>query len=169
MNVMQALGRARTPEDVARAALETVRRTFGWAYGSYWVLGETSNALRFALESGTLGEEFQRVTGEARFREVGGLLRRTLRSRELQFVEDISDIVDCARARAAQEAGVKSGLCFPILVRGEVAGVVDFLTLETEVLSPERLAVLRYTGQLASAAMERLAPNQKQPIPAAGA
>jgi GAF domain-containing protein len=168
MNLIHALGRARTPDDVARAALETVRRTFGWAYGSYWILGETSNALRFVLESGSLGEEFQRVTSEARFREVGGLLRRTLRSRELQFVEDLSDIADCARARAAQEAGVKSGFCFPILVRGEGAGVMDFLTLETVALSPERLAVLRYVGQLVSAAVERLAGNQKQ-NPAAGA
>jgi GAF domain-containing protein len=168
LSVMHGVGRSRTPEDVARTALEGVKTTFGWAYGSYWILDETSNTLRFALESGALNEDFQRVTTEARFREVGGLLRRAWRGRELVFVEDVSDITDCARARSAKEAGVKSGVCFPVIVHGEVAGIMDFLTLDTLSPSPERLEVLRYVGRIVSSAVEHLMPNQK-PSPAGSA
>ena len=65
----------RTADEAMRAALDTVREAFGWAYGSYWNLDSKENALRFALQSGSVNEEFQRVTADARFREGEGLGR----------------------------------------------------------------------------------------------
>ncbi len=155
LEVVSALGRAMSAQEVISAALEGVKSAFGWAYGSYWVLDPNENALRFSLESGTVTEEFRRVTQEARFREGEGLSGRAWKTRDLFFVQDLGEMRDCCRAPAAQRAGVKSGVCFPVVIDGQVQGTMDFFALETLTLSEERLSVLRSVGNLVSSALER--------------
>ena len=40
-------------------------------------------------------------------------------------------MTDCVRAPVAQKVGVKSGVCFPIIVDGDVVGTMDFFATET--------------------------------------
>ncbi|MFN9460477.1 MAG: GAF domain-containing protein, partial [Acidobacteriota bacterium] len=138
-SVVTALTKVTTEDEALRTALDSVRSAFGWAYGSYWALDRTENALRFRLESGTVTEEFHRVTKSASFSEGVGLSGRTWRARDLYFVRDLGQMVDCCRRESAQRAGVKSGVCFPITKGGEVVGTMDFFMLETIDPSPERL------------------------------
>ncbi len=154
--VIEAIGRAATVGEAVAAALDTVRSAFGWAYGSYWTVDPKEQALKFSSESGTVNPEFMRVTMEARFREGEGLSGRTWRQRDLFFTPDIGQMTDCCRAPIAQRAGVKSGVCFPIIVRGEVVGTMDFFALETLEPSQERLNALRNVGRLVSSAIERI-------------
>lgn len=156
LQVVEAISRATTVNDAIRAALDAVKTAFGWAYASYWVVDPRDQALRFCLECGSVTEEFRRVTAEARFREGEGLSGRAWRQRDLYFTPDIGQMTDCCRAPAAQRAGVKSGVCFPIIVRGQVQGTMDFFALETLTPSSERLDTLRSVGRLVSAALERL-------------
>ncbi len=155
LEVVEALGRATSEREVVSAALGAVKTAFGWAYGSYWTLDPAENALRFSLESGTVTEEFRRITQEARFREGEGLSGRAWKTRDLYFVQDLGEMRDCCRAPAAQRAGVKSGVCFPIVVGGQVQGTMDFFALETLSLSEQRLDVLRSVGKLVSSALDR--------------
>lgn len=154
--VIEAIGRAATVEDAVKAALDTVRSAFGWAYGSYWTVDSKDHVLTFVCESGTVNPEFQRVTMAARFREGEGLSGRAWRQRDLFFTPDIGQMTDCCRAPVAQRMGVKSGVCFPIIVRGEVLGTMDFFALETLEPSKERLDTLRNVGRLVSSAIERV-------------
>jgi methyl-accepting chemotaxis protein len=108
------------------------------------------------VESGSVNDEFRRVTMESRFREGEGLSGKTWRNRDLLFTRDIGEMTDCSRAPVAKRAGVKSGVCFPIVVEGAVIGTMDFFSLETLTLSEERLSTLRKVGQLFSVAVERL-------------
>ncbi|HWB10976.1 MAG TPA: methyl-accepting chemotaxis protein, partial [Pirellulales bacterium] len=156
LQVIEALGRAKTPDEAAKLALDTVRAGFGWAYGSYWRVDPAENALRFSLESGSVNDEFRRVTLDARFREGEGLSGRAWRQRDLFFTPDIGQMTDCCRAPVAIRAGVKSGVCFPVVVDGRVAGTMDFFALETLNPSAERLDTLRAVGRLVSATIERL-------------
>ena len=160
--VLTAVGTAQSEDEAARIALETVRTAFGWAYGSYWTLDRKEKNLRFSTESGSVTEEFRRVTQRARFAEGEGLSGRTWRARDLYFVKDLSELTDCVRREPAQRAGVKSGVCFPIQIDGEVAGTMDFFSLETLEPSPERLNALRSVGQLVSSAFERIRDATKQ-------
>jgi len=160
--VLTAVGNAQSEDEAARIALETVRSAFGWAYGSYWTLDRKEKNLSFSTESGSVTEEFRRVTQRARFAEGEGLSGRTWRSRDLYFVKDLSELTDCVRREPAQRAGVKSGVCFPILIDGEVAGTMDFFSLETLEPSPDRLNALRSVGQLVSAAFERIRDAAEQ-------
>jgi putative methionine-R-sulfoxide reductase with GAF domain len=158
--VVRALADATTSEAAVRNALEVVRARFGWVYGSYWRIGD-DRALRFVQESGEAGEEFRRVTHTASFGEGVGLSGRAWRSRDLVFVADLGELTDCVRAPAAQRAGVRSGVCFPLTEDGVVTGTMDFFTTETLDPSPQRLDTLRSIGVLVSQAIERVAAAER--------
>lgn len=154
--VVTEIGSATTAEAALRVALDTVRTAFGWAYGSYWALDENTQQLRFQQESGSAGEEFRKVTLAASFAEGVGLSGRAWRARDLYFVRDLADVTDCVRAPAAQRAGVRSGVCFPLIVGGRVIGTMDFFVTETIELSESRAAALRNVQQLVSQRLDVL-------------
>ncbi|MDG6103844.1 GAF domain-containing protein [Dactylosporangium aurantiacum] len=148
--VVSALGKAHDVPSTIRAALDTVRSAFGWAYGSYWEVDPSGRELRFHTESGSAGEEFRKVTLEATFAEGVGLSGRAWRTRDLVFVRDLAELTDCVRAPAAQRAGVRSGICFPVLSGERVVGTMDFFTSEYVELSESRASALRNVQQLVS-------------------
>ena len=154
--IVQAMGSAKTPDEAIGSALAAIREFFGWAYGSYWQLDPTSKVLRFSQESGTVNEDFRRVTLEATFSEGVGLSGRAWRSRDLVFVPNIADVTDCVRAPVASRAGVRSGVCFPLIDDNKVVGTMDFFATEELHPSDDRLSVLRGVGQLVSGALARL-------------
>jgi hypothetical protein len=154
--VVTSVGAAGNQDDALRRALETVREAFGWAYGSYWALDPASNTLKFQVESGSAGEEFRKVTLAASFAEGVGLSGRAWRARDLVFVHDLAEVTDCVRAPAAQRAGVKSGVCFPILSEGQVVGTMDFFTTDVIDLSESRGSALRNVQQLVSQRLDVL-------------
>jgi GAF domain-containing protein len=154
--VVGQVGEARDEASALRTALETVRSAFGWAYGSYWALDEAANVLRFSVESGSAGDEFRQVTLSASFAEGVGLSGRAWRSRDLVFVRDLAEVTDCVRAPAAQRAGVRSGVCFPIIADGRVVGTMDFFVTETIDLSDSRASALRNVQQLVSQRLDIL-------------
>jgi methyl-accepting chemotaxis protein len=160
--VLQALQDAESPEAAAKIALDTVRSSFGWAYGSYWKVDDSDRTLKFVVESGDAGEEFRRVTMTASFAEGVGLSGRTWRNRELYFTRDIGEMTDCVRAPVAQRIGVKSGVCFPIIVGGDVIGTMDFFATETLDPSPARLDALRNVGRMVSSAIERVLSQERE-------
>jgi hypothetical protein len=148
--VVGQVGQAQDEPTALRTALETVRTAFGWAYGSFWALDETENVLRFDVESGSAGEEFRKVTLSASFAEGVGLSGRAWKRRDLIFVRDLAEVTDCVRAPAAQRAGVRSGVCFPVTAGGRVIGTMDFFVTETIDLSESRASALRNVAQLVS-------------------
>jgi hypothetical protein len=154
--VVKRMGEATDESSVLRTALETVRTAFGWAYGSFWALDETEGVLRFRTESGSAGEEFRRVTLGASFAEGVGLSGRAWHQRELVFVRDLAEVTDCVRAPAAQRAGVRSGVCFPITADGQVIGTMDFFVTETIDLSDSRASALRNVQHLVSQRLDAL-------------
>jgi methyl-accepting chemotaxis protein len=154
--VLASLGSADTVQQAIQVALDTVRDSFGWAYGSYWALDREDRKLKFSIESGSVNEEFRRATEAAAFAEGVGLSGRTWKRRDLFFVEDIGEMTDCSRAPVAQRAGVKSGVCFPVMLDGEVVGTMDFFATETLEPSENRLDALRSVGRLVSSAVERI-------------
>jgi len=159
--VLQTLNGTDSVDAAIESALQTTRDAFGWAYASFWRLDEDAKALRFDRQSGVVNPEFQQVTENASFQEGVGLSGRAWQSRDLVFVPDIGQVTDCCRAPVAQRAGVKSGVCFPVLSNGKVIGTMDFFATETLELSPERMEALRNVGRLVSSAVTRIEQQQE--------
>jgi GAF domain-containing protein len=159
--VLRGVSRASDRATAMATALATIRDGFGWAYGSYWAVDPEDRTLKFVQEAGSAGQEFRDVTLAASFQEGVGLSGRAWRARDLVFVEDLAQVTDCVRAPAAQRAGVKSGVCLPIMVRGEVVGTMDFFATRTLSLSPGREDALRNTAFLLGQAMERYSDAEK--------
>jgi methyl-accepting chemotaxis protein len=154
--LLLALGRARSTREAITAALSAVREAFSWSYGSFWELNSEDQALRFGQDSGAVGDEFRRVSTESRFREGEGLNGQAWQSRDLVFVADLGEMKGCSRAPAARRIGLKSGVCFPILLAGKVFGTMDFFTEEKIAPSEGRLEALRSIGRLVSTALEKV-------------
>jgi len=154
--LLLALARARTVRDVVTAALGSVREAFGWSYGSFWEVQAEEQALRFSQDSGTVGEDFRRVTAEARFREGEGLNGQAWQTRDLVFVPDLGEMKTCSRSPVAKRNGLKSAVCFPVTLNGRVIGTMDFFTEERVTPSANRLDALRNVGRLVSTAMEKV-------------
>ena len=143
--VVQALSRATSVTTAVESALAVVRDRFGWAYGSYWRVDTSGRepVLRFAQESGAVGDEFRRVTLEASFARGTGLCGRAWAGEDVVFVPDLGEVTDCVRAPVAQRAGVRSATCLPVKVGDRVIGTMDFFTTDLLVMSPHRLDALR--------------------------
>ncbi len=154
--VLASLSAAASVDQAVQIALDTVRAEFGWAYGSYWAIDAADNTLKFRIESGDAGAEFRRVTLEASFARGVGLSGRAWANEDLFFTKDIGEMTDCVRAPVAQQVGVKSGVCFPLMMGGKVVATMDFFATETLSPSPERLDALRNVGRLVSSALERI-------------
>ncbi len=154
--LLLALGRCTTVGEVIESVLSTVREAFDWSYGSYWEVHPQERVLRFSLDSGAVSAEFRRVTTESRFREGEGLNGQAWQRRELVFVPDLGDMPGFSRGPVARQSGLKSGLCFPILLREHVIGTMDFLTEKKLSPSASRLDALRNIGRLVSSALERV-------------
>ena len=77
-------------------------------------------------------------------------------------------MTDCCRAPAAQRAGVKSGVCFPLIVGGRVVGTMDFFVTETIELSASRTSALRNVQQLVCQRLDVLRRSEESAANARG-
>jgi transcriptional regulator with GAF, ATPase, and Fis domain len=157
VTVLRANAGRNSVDDIAKVALDLVRSSFRWAYGAYYVIDPADNALRFAVDSGSIDDEFRRATREARFEQGDGLAGRAWASRDVAAACDISVDSDAARSAVARRTGVKSGVAFPVVVKGRMAGVMEFLTTEEMCPSERRLTMLRDVSRMVSGAAEQVA------------
>jgi putative methionine-R-sulfoxide reductase with GAF domain len=161
LQVVDALLGATTAEEVTLAALHAVKDHFGWAYGSWWEVGQDGKGLRFREQTGVVSESFERITRTTRFPEGVGLNGRAWRMREIFAVDDLGALTDCARREEAQRCGVRAGVAIPLVCHGTVTGTLDFFSTEYGMPSPERLEALRKVGRHVSAALTRIAEAER--------
>jgi methyl-accepting chemotaxis protein len=159
--VVEALSHADSLDDMVLFALNEVRASFGWSYGSFWMLDGEHGVLRFRSESGTVNEAFRRITREATFQRGRGVNGRAWLERDLILVEDLGRVMDCVRAPIAQQAGIRSGVCFPIAANGEVIGTMDFFSTDPMTHSAARTDALRSVARLVSSAAGRIADRSE--------
>jgi methyl-accepting chemotaxis protein len=160
--VLEAVTRAGSVDEAARGALDAVREAFGWKYGAYWTLDRGAKLLRFGLESGAVNQEFQQATRQVTFEEGKGLVGGVWKRREMTFVEDLEQLQGFARAGSAKAGGIRSAVCLPLLIQGEVVGAMDFYAQETLRPTEGRLESLRNVGRLVSGALERLQAQERE-------
>jgi methyl-accepting chemotaxis protein len=148
--IVATLAKCATPREAAKLALDSVCWVFGWDYGSYWEVDPAENVLKFAVESGTVSDEFREATLRSRFAEGVGINGRAWQRRDLFHVEDMAELTDCSRREAAARSGVRSGIALPLIIEGRVLGTIDFFLTRVFHPSEQTLNALRTIGRLVS-------------------
>lgn len=154
--IMSSMATVETASAAIESALNHVRQVFGWAYGSYWKVDKSLGVLKFQFESGSVSYDFKNITQSSTFKEGVGLNGKTWRSKDVFFVQNLADMQDCVRSPAARSAGVKSGICIPIIVNSEVIGTLDFFALKKLSMKDSDIESFRTIGNLISTAIEKL-------------
>ncbi|MGE3812671.1 MAG: GAF domain-containing protein [Candidatus Nanopelagicales bacterium] len=161
-DLLSSLVGVSTSEEAAAVALSVVRTHLGFDYGTCWTLVAGTDRMRFLLDSGTAHPEFVRATHEQLFAEGEGLVGAAWRRRDVVALDDASVDRAVARRAAAEAAGIRSGVAFPVTVDGEVRGVMDFAAAGAVALTEARLETLRTISRLLSQTFSRLALEERE-------
>jgi PAS domain S-box-containing protein len=135
--VIEALANSSTIEAAASWVLRAVAESVEWQVGAMWLVDKTANRLRcidFWRADGVSAAAFERETRNSQFaRGVGP--GRTWEMRDAAWIVDVTKEPRFSRRESAAHAGLHAAFSFPMLLDGEVVGVVEFFT--SMVLQPD--------------------------------
>lgn len=157
--VLETARCARSEEELLRGALESVCRSFGWVYASYFrvVRREALEPeLVFEFDSGTVPDAFRRATVAVRFARGVGLAGLAWARRDFVFVEDVTRVDGFLRAEAALVSGIRSAFWVPVMSGAQVIGTVEFFSPERLRPGRGRMAALRAIQGILASALERM-------------
>src|SRR5438093_11278621 len=123
------LADARTLDDAVPRILEAICSALGWEVGVLWtVRGGRLRCAELWRRPDEKLAAFEAACRDRVFAPGEGLPGRIWRSGEPVSVRDVVRDLNFPRAPAAQEAELHGAFGFPIVVRGETFGVMEFFT-----------------------------------------
>lgn len=157
--VAEALAFSTTLGEVVARILSAVCQGMGWIWGAFWRVDAQARRLR-CLETycapGEPLEEFEAVSRRLALLPGEGLPGQVWQSREPLWIEEPAAKSVLPRSTAAVRAGLRGGFVLPVLVRGEVAAVMEFATLERKPPDGDLLALLGSLGMQIGQFIERI-------------
>ena len=135
--VIEALAHSSTIEQAAPWVLRSVAESVGWPVGAMWIVDKTADCLRCvdfwsdaavnatAFETATRASHFKRGIGPGRTWEQGAPA----------WIVDVTAEAKFSRRETALAAGLHAAFSFPMLLDGDVVGVVEFFS--STVLEPD--------------------------------
>lgn len=124
-----------SPEKVGPAALAAICEGLGWEFGAFWTPDAALQRLQCDAvwhSGGTLAACFAEATHVTTFACGEGLPGRVWRDARAHWIVDVLHDGNFPRVEAAAEAGLHAAFAVPILMDGEVEGVMDFFARESE-------------------------------------
>jgi PAS domain S-box-containing protein len=135
--VIEALANSSTIEAAAGWVLRAVAEAVDWQVGAMWIVDKTANRLRcidFWCAAGVDATAFEQETRDSQFtRGVGP--GRTWEMGDAAWIVDVTAEPKFSRRTSAAAAGLHAAFSFPMLLDGDVVGVVEFFT--SRVLQPD--------------------------------
>ena len=140
-------------------AVEQVCRFTGWPVGHATLVAEDGEALESA-RVWYLGETdrfdvFRRVSEETAFDLSVGFPGRVWATAAPAWIADLSADESFARIDAATAVGLRSAFAFPILIKQEVAGVLEFFSTRHEPIDDQLLGAMAQIGKQLGLVIER--------------
>jgi PAS domain S-box-containing protein len=157
-SVGQILADAAAIEEVAPRILRAVGECLEWDVGVLWRVDRKAEALRCVelWHSASIDvSEFERVSRDFAFPPGLGLPGRVWSSLEPEYISDIVSDENFPRGPIAQREGLHEAFGFPILLGGEVLGVIEFFSREIRQPDQELLNVLATIGSQIGQFIER--------------
>ncbi|HTO72358.1 MAG TPA: methyl-accepting chemotaxis protein, partial [Gemmatimonadales bacterium] len=136
-------------------ALEHLRVSFGWSYGAMLRRDLLDGRLTCTGDTGHAPEEFRAPTRSARFAEGEALSGRAWQARDVVYIPDFGDVATFARAPRARAAGIRSAICLPLIVAGEVAGTLELFDTRIREWPESECAAMRRAARLVAGCLAR--------------
>jgi PAS domain S-box-containing protein len=156
--VTRALAEASTLEEAAPRLLEGAARALGWNAGLIWTVAPRSQTLRVIetwSEAGTPAEPFLEASRATDFGKGVGLPGRVWERGTSIWLPDFGGDKTLPRGPMALDAGLRGAVAFPIRLRGEFLGVVEFLSAHVEEPDEELLQTMNAIGSQVGQFIER--------------
>jgi diguanylate cyclase (GGDEF)-like protein len=162
--VAMASNQAESVEEAMRTSLRTVCGHTTWPVGHLYMLADDSSELVSTTiwepEDPARFEAFKQLTEVTNFSSGQGLPGRVLATGEPAWITDVTNDSNFPRAPAAAEVGLKAAFAFPVLVRGEVAAVLEFFAPEPAEPNPAQLELMAHVGTQLGRVVERKAAER---------
>jgi PAS domain S-box-containing protein len=129
--VARILAEAATVEEATPKILQAMCECLGWHRGSLWRIDREAGVLRHAelwQAPSVVAPQFDSAIRMMTFRPGSGILGRVWACRAPIFTPDIAQDPDVPHRDAAAREGFHAAFAFPILLGGEVLGVMGFLS-----------------------------------------
>jgi two-component system, sensor histidine kinase and response regulator len=138
---------AATFVEAAPRILQAICESLGWEHGALWMVDADAASLR-CIEIWTAPDTsfptFDAVSRRLTFARGVGLPGRVWASAQPAWIPDVVRDTNFPRAAVAAREGLHAALGFPILLRGEVLGVLEFFS--AEIRSPDEDLLSTLTG-----------------------
>ena len=156
--VAQVLSRAQSMDDAGPAILQEICEHLDWDLGTLWRIDPETDVLRCAQlwrKPSLAVPEFEAATWACAFRRGAGLPGRVWASRAPACIADVVGDPSFLRADTAGREGLHAAFAFPILLGGEVLGVIDFLSREVRRPDRDLLDIMATIGSQIGQFIER--------------
>ena len=127
----RALLDATTFDEAVPKILEAICDALGWEHGALWTIDREADVLRCVqMWSGPSAgfPAFDAISRETTFRRGVGLPGRVWASGQPAWIPDVVRDTNFPRAPIAAREGLHAAFGFPILLRGDVQGVMEFFS-----------------------------------------
>jgi two-component system cell cycle sensor histidine kinase/response regulator CckA len=131
--VSRALADSTSLAEAAPRVLEAIARSEGWRFGVMWMVDRGNASLHCSeiwSDLGAAGERLSTQTRKLVLRRGEGLPGRAWAEVRPALSSSLADDSRSVRRSRALALGLESALAFPIVLRGEVLGVAEFLGRE---------------------------------------
>jgi len=156
--VTRILAESLTLGDAAPRMLQALCESLRWEFGELWTLDRQAGVLRcvqtWSAPSVEVAE-FDEITRRHIFARGVGLPGRVWNSGEPAWVTDVAVDTNFPRTSVAAKAGLRGAVAFPILLGGEVLGVVGFYSQEIREPDGEVLQMMSTIGSQIGQFIER--------------
>ena len=166
--VAVAANEAATPEVATRTALELVCRHTGWPVGHALLVRQApddtpvvTSGRVWHLADPQRYERFREVTEQSRMPAGVGLPGQVLATGEAAWVIDAApDDPAYPRAASAQEAGLRIGMAFPVLIGRDVVAMLEFFSPDPVPPDPALMSLLNDVGTQIGRVVERMQADE---------
>jgi PAS domain S-box-containing protein len=156
--VAQILADAAMVDDAMPRLLEAVCECLDWDLGTLWRVDREAGVLRCAQvwrKAFLDAAQFETATRESTFEPGVGLPGRVWVARAPACIPDVVHEANFLRGSIAADAGLHAAFAFPILLRGEVLGVIDLLSRDVRQPDQELLDMMASLGSQIGQFIER--------------
>jgi PAS domain S-box-containing protein len=156
--ITNILAESRNLREAAPRILEAICRSVGWEMGALWHVDVQANTLRCVdvwHVAGLDAAEFERMSREYTFAHGEGLPGGVWAGGKPLWIYNMAAAEDFPRVAVAAREGLQSAFGFPILLGGEVYGIIEFFSREQHPPDKELLETMSTIGSQIGQLIER--------------